>query len=68
MLPECSKQFLPSYEAFISLYFKDTHIDKTPLNKTPVLRKSMNMNMWVAGSLNQLFIRGFSTETNFFKN
>ena len=27
----------------------------------------MNMNMWVAGSLNQLFIRGFSTETNFSK-
>ena len=36
---------------------KDTHREKAPSNKTPALRKSTNMDVWAAGTLNQLFIR-----------
>ena len=32
--------------------------EKTPSNKTPMLPKIMNMDIWVAGTSNQLFIRG----------
>ena len=35
---------------------KDTHREKTPSNKIPALRKSMNMDVWAVGTLNQLFI------------
>ena len=38
---------------------KDTRRKKTPINKIPVLTKSMNMDIWVVGTSNQLFIRGF---------
>ena len=31
---------------------------KTPSNETPALTKSMNMDIWVVGKSNQLFIRG----------
>ena len=42
---------------------------KTPSNKTPALTKSVNMNIWVVGTSNRLFIRGSFTETkNFQKN
>ena len=37
--------------------FKDTHREKAPPNKTPTLSKSMNMDMSVVGTSNQLFIR-----------
>ena len=37
--------------------FKDTHREKALSNKTPALKKSMNMGIWVAGTSNQLFIR-----------
>ena len=37
---------------------KDTHREKAPSNKTPVLRKSTNAGVWAAGALNELFIRG----------
>ena len=37
---------------------KDTHREKGLSNKTPALRKSTNMGVWAAGTLNQLFIRG----------
>ena len=30
---------------------------KAPSNKTPALTKSMNMDIWVAGTSDQLFIR-----------
>ena len=40
------------------MYFKDTHREKAPSNKTPALRKSTNMGVWAVGTLNQLFIRG----------
>ena len=42
-------------------------MEKAPSNKTPGLRKNMNMNSWVVGPSNQLFIRGSKTETKFFK-
>ena len=38
--------------------FKDTHREKTPSNKTPALTKSANMDIWVVGTSNQLFMRG----------
>ena len=34
-------------------------IKKAPSNKTPLLTKSTNMGIWVVGTSNQLFIRGF---------
>ena len=37
---------------------KDTHREKAPSNETPALTKSMNMDIWVVGTLNQLLIRG----------
>ena len=42
---------------------KDTHREKAPSNKTPALTKSMNMDIWVFGTSNQLFARGSLTET-----
>ena len=44
-------------DAFASA-FKDTHTEKALSNKTPALTKSMNMAIWVAGTSNQLFVRG----------
>ena len=40
---------------------------KAPLNKTATLLKSMNIDMWVVGTSNPLFIRAFLTETKFSK-
>ena len=37
---------------------KDTHREKALSNKTPALTKITNMGIWVAGTTNQLFIRG----------
>ena len=34
----------------------------------PAVMKRINMNIWVFGTSNQLFIKGFYTETNFQKN
>ena len=39
-------------------FFKDTHSEKAPSNKTSALRKSTNKGVWAIGTLNQLFIRG----------
>ena len=39
-------------------HFKDTHRQKTPSNKTPAPAKSRNMGIWVAGTSNQLLLRG----------
>ena len=55
-----SKYFLP-------YFLKDTHREIEPLNKTPAFTKSMNMDIWVVGTSNQLFIRGSYTETKFSK-
>ena len=47
---------------------QDTHRKKTLSNETPVLTKSMNTDIWVVGTSNQLFvIRGSSTETKLSK-
>ena len=36
---------------------KDTHREKAPSNETPILSKSMSMDIWVIGTSNRLFIR-----------
>ena len=46
---------------------KDTQMEKTPSNKTAVLSKSMNVDIWVFGTSVQLFITGSYTETKFSK-
>ena len=46
---------------------KDTHREKAPSNKTLALTKITNIDIWVVGILNQLFIRGSLTETKFSK-
>ena len=45
------------FTATKKFYVKDTHREKAPSNKTPALRKSLNMGVWAVGTLNQLFIR-----------
>ena len=40
----------------VSSALKDTHREKAPSNETPALTKSMNMDIWVAGTSNQLFV------------
>ena len=42
---------------WVGFCLKDTHREKAPSNKTPALYKSMNMDIWVVGTSNQLFIR-----------
>lgn len=65
--------FLSSFPPYSLTYlftnlFKDTHRavllkdnqrEKSPSNKTPVLSRSMNMHIWVVGTPNQFFIRGY---------
>ena len=51
----------------LMLCFEDTYSEKAPSIKTPTLSKSMNMDIWVAGISNQLFIRVSKTETKFSK-
>ena len=46
---------------------KDTHRVKAPSNKTPEITKSINMDIWVVGTSNQLIIKGSYTETKFSK-
>ena len=50
---------------FIEL--KDAHRENAHTNETPVLTKSMNMDIWVVGTSNQSFLRGSKTEIKFFK-
>ena len=47
--------------------FMNTHSKNAPSNKTQVIIKSMNMEIWEVGTLNQLFIRGSYTEIKFSK-
>ena len=37
---------------------KNTHREKAPSNKIPTYSKIMNMDIWVVGTSNQLFIPG----------
>ena len=46
---------------------KDNHREKGASNKTPALTESMNMDIQVVGTSNQLLTRGSSTETKFSK-
>ena len=41
---------------------KDTHREKSPSSRTQALTKSMNMDIWLVGALDQLVIRGSYTE------
>ena len=50
---------------FNSFGLRDTYREKAPSNKTKVLKKSMNLGIWVVVTLNQLFIRGSYTEIKF---
>ena len=45
---------------------KDNHREKAPSNKTPALTGSINMDIWVVGTSNHLFVRG-SLKHNFQK-
>ena len=47
---------------------KDTHRETASSNKTPVLTKSRNMDIWVVCTSNQLFIRVLKLKQNFQKN
>ena len=46
-------------------WFKDTHSENTPSNKTEVFKKSMNMYTWEIGISNQLFIRDSYAQISF---
>ena len=46
------------YFGRIQIDFKDTHREKTPQSKTPTLLTSMNKDIWVVGTSNQLYTRG----------
>ena len=54
-------------ETYAVVFIKDTHREKAPSNETPGLTKSMNMNIWVVGTSNQLFRRSSYSETKFSK-
>ena len=60
--------------SFLRFFFrnvlKDTHRKKkTPSNKTSTLSKSMNMDIWVVGTSNQLFLcEVLKLKQNFRKN
>ena len=41
---------------------KDTHRENTPSNKTHVLTKTVIIDIWVVGTLNQLFVIGCYTQ------
>ena len=43
---------------FTLKHAKDNHREKAPSNKSPALKKIIDMNIWVVGTLSQLFIRG----------
>ena len=60
--------FFGKFNSKISNLFKDIHRKKAPSNKTPMILKGINVNIWVVGTSNQLFIRGCETETKFLKN
>ena len=46
---------------------KDTHREKAPSIKTLALTKSMNMEIWLTGLSNQIFIKRTYIETKFSK-
>ena len=46
---------------------KDTYRENAPSNKAKVFMKSMNMDIWVVSTLNQLFMKGPYDKINFEK-
>ena len=60
--------FVKKTQHYVNFYVKNTRKEKAFSNKTPALTKSMNMNICVVGTSNQLFRRGSYSETNFQKN
>ena len=46
---------------------KDTHREKGPLNINSAFTKSMNIDVYVVGTSNQLFLRSSLAETKYFK-
>ena len=46
-----------SHKDKITSHLKDTHREKARSNKTPALTESTNMDIWVVGTSNQIFIR-----------
>ena len=59
--------FLTSLLVIEMSKLEDTYSERARSNKTPTLTKWMNMDNRVAGTSNQLFIRGSFTETKFSK-
>ena len=53
-MPQKSQDFFCYFLAGI----KDTRREKAPSNKTSALTKSTNIDIWVVGTSNELFIRG----------
>ena len=50
------------------MIIKHTHKEKVPWNKTPARTKGMNMDIWLVGTSNHVFLRGSYTETKISKN
>ena len=51
----------------ILLYIKDTHSENKPSNKTQMLVKSMNLEIWSISTLNKLFMWGSYTQIKFLR-
>ena len=49
----------------ILLYIKDTHSENKPSNKTQMLAKSMNLEIWSISTLNKLLMWGSHTQIKF---
>ena len=47
-----------SYLNVDKITFKDPRREKAPSNRTSVLTKCTNMDIWVVGTSNQILIRG----------
>ena len=59
VLVSCIWQFTKTIVLIhIQLLIKDIHREKAPSNETPAFTKSTNMDIWIVGTTNQLFIRG----------
>ena len=50
------KQYFADKRSFY--HFKDAHREKATSNNISSLSKIMNMDIWVVGTSNQLFIQG----------
>ena len=48
-----------------SCLLRDNHRENKPTSKAQILRKNKNLDIWILGSLNQLFPVGFEIEIKF---